>query len=115
MKGFKRQARLRVTLGAMAFAAGLSSGDAAAAVIEGVVLSSRGPTARGSSVTSGCEPSGGEAVAGRAPLVTVVTPSFQYARFLPACLDSVRRQTYPRIEHLVLDHLPEGDLIKELL
>lgn len=54
-------------------------------------------------MTSGCEPSGGEAVAGRAPLVTVVTPSFQYARFLPACLESVRRQTYPRIEHLVLD------------
>lgn len=37
------------------------------------------------------------------PLVTVVTPSFQYARYLPDCLDSVRRQTYPRIEHLVLD------------
>lgn len=37
------------------------------------------------------------------PLVSVVTPSFNYARFLPACLASVRTQTYPQLEHLVLD------------
>ena len=37
------------------------------------------------------------------PLVSVVTPSFNYARYLGACLASVRSQTYPRLEHLVLD------------
>lgn len=39
------------------------------------------------------------------PLVTIVTPSYNYARFLPDCLESVRKQTYPRIEHIVLDGL----------
>lgn len=37
------------------------------------------------------------------PLVTVVTPSYNYGRYLGACLDSVRRQTWPRLEHLILD------------
>lgn len=37
------------------------------------------------------------------PLVTVVTPSFNYARYLGDCLASVRAQTYARMEHLVLD------------
>jgi glycosyltransferase involved in cell wall biosynthesis len=37
------------------------------------------------------------------PLVSVVTPSFNYARYLGACLASVRAQAYPRLEHLVLD------------
>ena len=37
------------------------------------------------------------------PLVTVVTPSFNYARYLGECLASVRAQTYSRLEHLVLD------------
>lgn len=35
--------------------------------------------------------------------MTVVTPSFNYARYLGACLSSVRAQSYPRIEHMVLD------------
>ena len=39
----------------------------------------------------------------RAPLVSVLTPSFQQGRFLPDCLLSVARQTYPRIEHVVVD------------
>jgi len=37
------------------------------------------------------------------PLVSVVTPSYNYGAFLGQCLESVRRQTYPRIEHIVLD------------
>ncbi len=37
------------------------------------------------------------------PLVTVVTPSYNYGRFVGACLASVRAQTWPRLEHLVLD------------
>lgn len=37
------------------------------------------------------------------PLVTVVTPSFNYGRFIGDCLESVRSQTYPHIEHLVMD------------
>jgi glycosyltransferase involved in cell wall biosynthesis len=37
------------------------------------------------------------------PLVSILTPSFGQGRFLRACLDSVARQAYPRIEHVVVD------------
>lgn len=35
--------------------------------------------------------------------VTVVTPSYNYGSYLGACLGSVRAQTYPHLDHLVLD------------
>ncbi|HUJ71167.1 MAG TPA: glycosyltransferase [Verrucomicrobiae bacterium] len=35
--------------------------------------------------------------------VSIVTPSFNQAKFLPATLRSVREQTYPGIEHIVVD------------
>lgn len=37
------------------------------------------------------------------PLVSVLTPSFNQAHFLDDCLKSVRTQTYPNIEHIVVD------------
>lgn len=37
------------------------------------------------------------------PLVSVLTPSFQQGAYLPDCLQSVARQTYPHIEHVVCD------------
>jgi glycosyltransferase involved in cell wall biosynthesis len=37
------------------------------------------------------------------PLVSILTPSFDQGRFLPDCLLSVARQTYPAIEHVVVD------------
>ena len=37
------------------------------------------------------------------PLVTVVTPSFRHAEWLDETLRSVREQSYPRIEHIVVD------------
>ena len=36
-------------------------------------------------------------------LVSVLTPSYQQARWLKDNLDSVARQTYPSIEHVVMD------------
>jgi len=50
-------------------------------------------------VQNGPEPS---AKAGQ-PLVSILTPSFQQGRFLRDCLDSVARQTYPAIEHVIAD------------
>jgi len=42
-------------------------------------------------------------VADDLPLVSILTPSFNQGRFLRDCLDSVARQTYPRLEHVVMD------------
>lgn len=39
----------------------------------------------------------------QSPLVSVLTPSLNQARWLPDNLLSVRAQTYPRIEHIVMD------------
>jgi glycosyltransferase involved in cell wall biosynthesis len=37
------------------------------------------------------------------PLVSIVTPSLNQARYLREALDSVRAQTYPHVEHVVVD------------
>ncbi len=37
------------------------------------------------------------------PLVSIVTPSFNMAQFLPAAVDSVLNQNYPCIDYLVMD------------
>lgn len=39
----------------------------------------------------------------RDPLVTIVTPCLNPGDWLQRCIDSVRRQTYPNIEHIVVD------------
>lgn len=51
------------------------------------------------------EPSGARAEpsAGALPLVTIVTAVFNGAATLRDAIDSVKRQTYPRIEHIVID------------
>ena len=37
------------------------------------------------------------------PLVSVIVPSYNHARFIAECLESVYRQTWPRIELIVID------------
>lgn len=37
------------------------------------------------------------------PLVTILTPSLNQAQFVADCVASIRRQDYPRIEHIVVD------------
>lgn len=39
----------------------------------------------------------------RPPLVSVLTPSFNQAQWLGDAIRSVRCQTYPRVEHIVMD------------
>ena len=49
------------------------------------------------------------------PLVTIVVPCFNYARFLDECVGSVVAQTYPDWEAVVVDdHSTEGDVAAEL-
>lgn len=38
-----------------------------------------------------------------APRITVVTPSYNQARFLEACLSSILDQQYPNLEYIVID------------
>jgi glycosyltransferase involved in cell wall biosynthesis/GT2 family glycosyltransferase len=39
----------------------------------------------------------------QSPKVSIITPSFNQARFLPQTLRSVREQDYPNIEHILVD------------
>lgn len=36
-------------------------------------------------------------------LVSIITPAFQSARFIAETIESVQRQDYPRIEHIIMD------------
>jgi len=46
------------------------------------------------------------------PLVSVIIPNWNGARYLPTCLDALRRQTYPRREVIVVDNASEdGSLL----
>ena len=37
------------------------------------------------------------------PLVSIITPSFNRVRYLETCLQSVLNQSYPNIEHIIVD------------
>ncbi|TCM65868.1 glycosyltransferase [Rhizobium sp. BK068] len=39
----------------------------------------------------------------RTPKISIVTPSLNQSRFLQTCLDSVRAQNWPNLEHFVID------------
>lgn len=43
------------------------------------------------------------------PLFSIVIPNWNGAKFLPTCLDSLQRQTYPRLEVIVVDNASSDD------
>lgn len=43
------------------------------------------------------------------PLLSIIIPNWNGARFLPTCLDSLARQTYPNIETIVVDNASTDD------
>jgi GT2 family glycosyltransferase len=46
-----------------------------------------------------------------APLVSVVVTSFNYGRYLRACLDSIAKQSYPHFECIIVDDVSTDDSI----
>lgn len=40
----------------------------------------------------------------RAPKISIITPSFNCARYITRCIESVLRQGYPAFEHLIADN-----------
>src|SRR3954454_12381822 len=48
------------------------------------------------------------------PLVSIVTPCLEPGERLARCLESVAAQTYPRIEHIVVDGGSTDGTVKEL-
>ena len=48
-------------------------------------------------------------VVGEPPLVSVLIPHFNQARFLGECIDSIQAQTYPKVEVIVIDDASTED------
>jgi glycosyltransferase involved in cell wall biosynthesis len=48
------------------------------------------------------------------PLISVVVPSYNHARFIDACLDSVYQQTWTRIELIVIDDGSSDDSVARI-
>lgn len=46
------------------------------------------------------------------PLITIITPTFNAAAHLSACIESVASQTYLNIEHLIIDGLSTDNTIE---
>jgi|SRR5208337_100833 len=49
------------------------------------------------------EHSGVDGQMGAQPKISIVTPSYNHARYLEECLLSVKEQNYPKVEHVVVD------------
>ncbi|MDH2427104.1 glycosyltransferase family 2 protein [Sphaerisporangium sp. TRM90804] len=47
----------------------------------------------------------------RRPLVSVIVPNYNYARTLDLCLSALERQTYPRVEVIVVDDRSTDDSV----
>lgn len=48
------------------------------------------------------------------PLVSIVSPCFNHSRFVIESLESIRRQTYQNIEHIIIDDCSTDDSVEKI-
>jgi glycosyltransferase involved in cell wall biosynthesis len=48
------------------------------------------------------------------PLVTFLSPSYNHSRYIIESLDSIRLQTYPNIEHIIIDDCSTDDSVSKI-
>ena len=48
------------------------------------------------------------------PLVSIITPSYNQGEFVENCILSIKKQSYPNIEHIIVDGKSEDNTIEIL-
>lgn len=48
------------------------------------------------------------------PLVTIISPCYNHSDYVISSLDSIRRQTYPNIEHIIIDDFSSDNSVNKI-
>jgi glycosyltransferase involved in cell wall biosynthesis len=48
------------------------------------------------------------------PLVTIISPCYNHSKFVIESLESIKNQSYPNIEHIIIDDCSSDDSVKKI-